>query len=520
MLGLVMTQPAMASKQQIAILEDDGHLFSAPETTFDTLHSLGVGLVRVAVIWGRVAPVSRPAGFNPGDPGDPSYNWSVYDRIVRAARARGIAVDFTLGAPAPAWTNASGSPAGSGGHNQWKPSPVQFGAFAHAAGLRYSGHYTPAGSSSPLPRVSFWTLWNEPNFGQDLGPQATNGSRVLSSPIMYRSLLDYGYSALRATGHGHDKILIGSLAARGSRARPTRSNLHGSPGNFGTTKPLQFIRALYCVDTRGRQLRGWAAAAESCPTSSSASRRFAGQHPGLFHASGFALHPYPVNQDPTRLYSRDRDYAELPDLPHVENVLDGALHAYGSHTRYPIYITEYGYITNPPNRSNHYPSPTTAAVWINWGEYLMWLNPRVASTMQYLLEDPNPRVGVPEFGGFADGLEFFGGAHKPGMYDSYRMPLFLPATRVRRRHSLEVWGCVRPAPYERHDTHATQHVAIQFRRGSRGSFRTIKTLAITDAHGYFDVKVTLPASGAVRLAWSSQTAASTFFSRIQKVTVR
>jgi hypothetical protein len=520
LLVLGAAQPALASKQQVAFFEDDGHLLAQPDQMSSTLRSLGVGVVRVTLIWARVAPATQPAGFSPSNPGDPNYNFSAYDAVVRAAKAHGLAIDFTISSPAPVWTNAPGSPAGSNGRGQWKPSPLQYGAFVRAVGARYSGHYTPAGQSSPLPRVSFWALWNEPNFGQDLGPQATNGSRVLSSPVMYRSLLDSGYSALRATGHGRDKILIGSLAARGSRSRPTRGNPDGSPGNFGTTKPLQFIRALYCIDSRGRQLRGSAAAAESCPTSASASRRFGPRHPGLFHASGFAVHPYPVNQDPTKLYSRDRDYAELPDLPRVQSVLDGAQRAYHSRTRFPIYITEFGYITNPPNHSNHYPSPATAAVWINWAEYLMWLNPRVASTMQYLLEDPNPRVGVPEFGGFADGLEFFGGAHKPVMYDAYRMPLFLPSTRARRKHSLEVWGCVRPAAYEKHDTHATQHVAIQFQRGSRGSFKTVKTLSITDGHGYFDVKFAFPASGSVRLAWASRTVGATFFSRVQKVTVR
>ena len=39
--------------------EDDGPLLSSqPEPTLDTLRSLGVGLVRVAVIWGAIAPPS------------------------------------------------------------------------------------------------------------------------------------------------------------------------------------------------------------------------------------------------------------------------------------------------------------------------------------------------------------------------------------------------------------------------------------------------------------------------------
>ena len=132
----------------------------------------------------------------------------------------------------------------------------------------------------------------------------------------------------------------------------------------------------------------------------------------------------------------------------------------------------------------------------------MWRNPRVATSMQFLLEDPNPRVNVPEFGGFADGLEYFGGKHKPA-YNAYRMPLYLPSTQAARGRSLEVWGAIRPAHFAHLDTHTAQQAQIQFQRGSRGAFETIKTVTITNPRGYFDVKVTFPASGSVRLAWTA-----------------
>jgi hypothetical protein len=517
--ALLPAVPALASGQQLSVFEDDGQLQSNPEVTLATLRSLGVGVIRVSVPWGRVAPASRPASFQPSDPGDPHYNWAIFDRIDRAAQANGITADFTLDTPAPAWSLARGVPPGSGSHGQWKPNATEFGAFVRAVGARYSGHFTPAGDSSPLPRISFWAIWNEPNFGQDLGPQATKGSSVLYAPVMYRTLLDDAWSSLRVTGHSLDTIVIGSLAARGTRSRPSKGIPDGRPGNFGTTKPLQFVRALYCVDSRNRPLTGSAAAAESCPTTASASKQFRAAHPALFSATGFAVHPYPVNRPPTQLDSRDPDYAQLPDLPHVTGVLDAVQRTYRSHTRYPIYITEFGYITSPPNRSNDYPSPATAAYWINWSEYLMWRNPRVATSMQFLLEDPNPRVSVPEFGGFADGLEFYGGKPKPA-YNAYRMPLYLPSTRTRRGRNLEVWGAIRPAHFAQLDTHASQRVQIQFQRGSRGTFTTIKTVTITNARGYFDVKVTFAASGAVRLGWSSPAQTSTLYSRTEKVTVR
>ena len=55
-------------------------------------------------------------------------------------------------------------------------------------------------------------------------------------------------------------------------------------------KPLVFMRALYCVDSRYRQLRGYAAAVRGCPTTAAGSRRFRAQNPGLFSQSGIALH--------------------------------------------------------------------------------------------------------------------------------------------------------------------------------------------------------------------------------------
>ena len=522
--SLLPAVPALASGQQLSVFEDDGHLQGNPEATLALLRSLGVGVIRVAVPWAEIAPAKLPAHFQPSNPGDPNYNWAIFDRIDRAAQANGITADFTLNPPAPAWSLAGGVPRGGGRHGQWKPSASEFGAFVRAVGARYSGNYTAPGDSSPLPKISFWAIWNEPNFGQDLGPQATKGSSVLFAPIMYRSLLDNAWSSLKATGHSRDTILIGNLAARGTRSRATRSLRDGRPGNFGATKPLQFVRALYCVDTRNRPLKGSAASAESCPTNASASRRFRAAHPALFGATGFAVHPYPVNLPPNQLDSRDPDYAELGDLPHVTSVLDAVQRTYGSHKRYPIYITEFGYITNPPNHSNHYPSPATAAYWINWAEYLMWRNARVATSMQFLLEDPNPRVNVPEFGGFADGLEYFGGKHKPA-YNAYRMPLYLPSTQAARGRSLEVWGAIRPAHFAQLDTHTAQQAQIQFQRGSRGAFETIKTVTITNPRGYFDVKVTFPASGSVRLAWTgpvdtTPSDTTPLNSRTQKITVR
>jgi hypothetical protein len=355
--------------------------------------------------------------------------------------------------------------------------------------------------------VNFWEIWNEPNFGADLAPQAIRGSTVPTAAPMYRSLVGVGWSGLQSTGHGRDTILIGNLDARGQSAGGGPGLPQGLPGNFAATKPLQFIRTLYCVNSSYKELRGGAAAAVGCPTNAAGSRRFRAANPALFGASGFATHPYPVNLPPTKASSTDPDYTEFSELSHLGSVLDRIQRIYGSRTRFRIYNNEYGYITNPPNHSltplnpnGQFVSPATAAYYINWAEYLSYRNPRIASTMQYLLYDPNP-LKAPEYGGFASGLIFFSGLRKPG-YDAYRLPLFLPATSTRRGRALEVWGCVRPAQYARLDSGTPQQVQIQFQRGSRGAFTTLRTVTINSSRGYLDLRMAFPASGSVRLAWT------------------
>jgi hypothetical protein len=504
---------AYANTGQIEMFQDDSRLVADPAATLQQLRALGVGVIRVSLHWDSVAPVHRPSTFDGTDPA--SYpGWGVYDEIVQDARADGIVVDFSLGGPAPQWAIGSGAPASGGFVGVWKPSAPAFKQFVQAAGARYSGTYDPAlGSSVPadpndLPRVSFWEIWNEPNFGGDLAPQATKGSTVPMAAAMYRSLLDAGWSGLESTGHGRDTIVIGNLDARGQAARPGPGAPQGLPGNFGATKPLQFVRSLYCVDANYKQLRRGAAATAGCPTNAAGSHRFRAAHPALFRATGFATHPYPVNRPPTEANSADPDYTEFSNLPRFASALDRIQRIYGSGTHFRIYNNEYGYITNPPNHSltplnphGQFVSPSTAAFYINWAEYLSWRNPRIASTMQYLLYDPNPRQ-APEFGGFASGLIFYSGARKPA-YDAYRLPLFLPTTAARSsRQSLEVWGCLRPAHYALLDTGRPQQVQIQYQRGSHGPFTTSRTVTVNSSRGYFDVHMAFPASGSVRLAWT------------------
>ena len=155
---------------------------------------------------------------------------------------------------APRWARGPGRPAGNSNPN-WEPSAAAFGQFVRAIATRYSGSYDPAlgrtvpGGAGDLPRVGFWSIWNEPNYGPSLAPQGVPGNLgVENSPRMYRQMLDAAWAALSATGHGPatDTILIGELAPRGANQW----------GVFSGMKPLVFLRALYCVSSAYRSLRG------------------------------------------------------------------------------------------------------------------------------------------------------------------------------------------------------------------------------------------------------------------------
>lgn len=491
---------AAASHDQLVMIQDGSDL-SNPSAALQEFRQLGANAVRVVVPWFEIAPSSssaRKPSFDATDPDAyPAANWLPFDNIVRTAAADGITVDLTLSGGAPRWAEAKPPKAQTANplFFAWKPNAAAYGQWVKAMGVRYSGHFTPEGETSPLPAVRFWALFNEPNFGEDLGPQGINDSKILSAPTYYRGLVNQGYNALKAAGHARDTILIGELAAEGFEPGPFPKSTGGLPGNFGQTRPLLFLRQLYCVDNNFRPLRGTAAKSVGCPTTSSASRRFRGQNPGLFNVSGLSIHPYGSNNSPVSQAGNKVDFGWLQDFPQIEATIDHVNRVYGSHKRFPIYNTEYGYITNPPQNHHKppYHSPATAAYYINWAEYLSWKQSRVMTYMQYLLADPPPTSGP--YIGFASGLEFPNGTHKPG-YDAFRLPVFMPKTSFSRGTNAEIWGSARPAPFMTKDGAGPQTVAIQL------NGQTIKTPNVTAAGGYFDLRIRFPKSGTVRLAYT------------------
>jgi hypothetical protein len=479
---------ANASSTQEASFQDNRLLLLDPahlDQTLQTLRLLGVDRLRISVVWDRVAPDpnsrKEPRRFDATNPADyPAANWVPYDTIVTEAAKYGMGVNFDLVGGAPLW--AVGRAPAAMAH-VWYPSASTFGAFVAAVGTRYSGRYTPPGASNRLLRVAYWSIWNEPNVGtSSLSPQTVNGVEV--APRLYRSLANAAYGALLHSGHrpGHDTILVGELASTG----------HADPGSTLGMQPLRFLRALYCVDSSYRQLRGRAAAQRGCPTTAAASRRFRRANPALFDATGWSHHPYHLTMAPdVPSPPADADWVTFADLPKLERALDRIQNVYGSHTRFPIYLTEYGFETNPP-RPDFATTPALQAAYINEAEYMVWRDPRVQTLTHYLLQDALPVSGS-SISSFASGLIFADGTKKPS-FDAYRLPLWMPRVSTSSGDSLEVWGCVRPA--KRYPHAEVGPVDIQLDR------RTVRSVTVTNPKGYFDVHVAFAHAGTVRLAWS------------------
>lgn len=493
---------ARADRTQESILQDDEHLiYSSPSAVGDTLavlKSLGVQLVRVTVKWSVLAPDptsrTRPS-FNAVDPAAyPAGAWTRYDNLVNLAGHYGIGVQFTITAPGPLWAMHRHSPTRRAA-DHFIPSASEFAQFVYAVGLRYDGSY------DGLPRVSVWSIWNEPNQGGWLAPQwqTLRGHHITASPGLYRQYLDAGYLALYDTGHvvGKDTILVGELAPEGS----------GVHSFYQPMKPMVFLRALYCVDDSYRRLRGATATAVGCPAHGSA-RAFVAANPALFDATGFAHHPYDFFHPPAA-GSPDPNFVPLANLHRLEHGLNRIFRVYRVRRRIPIYLTEMGYETDPPDPFQLV-TPAQQAVYLNQADYMAWRDPRVRSVAQFLLFDSGPDARYPSFSFsywdlFQTGLLFFDGKPKPAFY-TYRMPIWLPVARVRRGQRVLVWGQLRPAAAA-----GPQHADIQWRPPG-GQFRTIAGATTDNPGGYFTARVPVPRTGTIRIAWSSGSG-TMFFSR-------
>ena len=500
-LVLVPASEAAASHTQVSILQDDLHLVytSPPQATqtLQTLASLGVDWVKVSMIWGIVAPdagsAHRPA-FNATDPA--AYSpavWDRYDLIVRTAQSLGLKVYFQFAPPTPRWAFDRRFPARIGRRLGHAPAPSELEQFVTAVGRRYSGTY------AGLPRVGVWGIWNEPNYPAWLQPTRRSlghGRVEKTQPSLYRGIVNATWGGLQASGHGGDTILLGETA---------------NPGN---ETPLEFIRDVYCVSASGRQLSGASAVRVGCPSSRTPRARFVADNPGLFAASGWAHHPYGFDVAPNRRYHVS-SFVTLENIGALHRTLNRILGSYRARPRggIPVYVSEWGYRTNPPNPF-YKTTLGEQQAWLDQGDYMMWRHSYVQSIAQFLLFDGPPLTRYPtgsrkRYFNFDTGLEFSGGGQKPS-FASYRLPVWLPSQRHGRH--VTVWGQLRTANHA-----ALQSAAIEFRRSAHAGWSTIAHVQTTNPEGFFLTHTAIGAAGFLRVGATDARSGATDYSRTVRI---
>jgi hypothetical protein len=359
--ALVVAPEAGASRFiQNGIYDDAQILYGDPDKVFPTLRSLNTQIIRVTLFWGGPSGVASTRPAKPTNPADPAYNWATYDRTVQYAAAYGMKVMFTV-LSTPAWANGGAAP------NVAPRNANDLKLFVRAAARRYDGTYvTPDGRA--LPAARYWVAWNEPSNPLFLTPQWKQvGSRwVVQSARDYARICNAVVAGVRAIKKNRGKVACGVTAPRGNNnpnsARPSVS-------------PLVFLAAMKAAGAKG------------------------------FDA--YAHHPYygapsetPSTPPPPGARGQAATAVTLGNLP----VLERAVRAAYGNVR--IWLTEYGYQTNPPDPTFGV-SYAKQAAYLKQAYAIVKADPRIDFFLWFLVQDE------PVIEGWQSGLKTANGLNKP-----------------------------------------------------------------------------------------------------------
>jgi hypothetical protein len=420
----------------------------------------GVQDVRIFAKWDDFAPKpddpKMPAGFIGDDPA--AYDLSALDRRIDAVVKHGLNVTLVITGPGPVW----GSTEPARLNRAWKPSPKLFGDFASAI-AKHVGE-----------RVNRYIVWNEPNQKSWLQPQnsciVSKAGTNLCDPVaphLYRDLARAGYSAINAADP-KARVAVGATSSRGDRF---------TSGVNSTTQPLRFLRAMACVSASYKPIR-------------------TGDCKGSKPVTGDALayHPHSLTLSPGE-HDPDKNNARIGDLDRLTGVLD-KLTAKGrlkvAHAkRLPLWLDEYGYETNPPDKKGGgLVSPKTAAAWVQWAGSIAARNPRVETLTQYEWFDEPTGEDDQQFNKWQSGLYTVTAKPKP-LAAVFAHPIFGWRTATRGY----VWGQVRPGE-------GATKVRLQRRTGK--AYKPYKTVK-TDRYGIFQVRVPASATHRYRFVYADPT---------------
>jgi hypothetical protein len=495
---------AQASPDQASLMMDDDQLLYRDNVTqtrtLVTMRSMGVEAVRATMLWRIVAEgadltnreIERIKGdknrdkaraqrarFKPADPRTyPTRNWDRYDNLVKEAAKLGMKVFFTITGPGPSYAHKIAPAAQRRNAGTYRPYPSRFRSFVEAIGKRYSGTYRDENAiRKVLPRVSIWSLWNEPNQAGWLSPQweKVDGQVVPVAPMLYRELHQAGVQGLERSGHGNDAIFLGETAPLGSDGTGPTNGL----------RPVPFLREMLCLKPDGTPYVAEDAARRRC-------QDFL-KNPTL-KATSFAHHPYTKKTAPT-VAPKNPDDITIANIGTLGPLLDtlsaqsGAKIASGL----PIFLTEFGYESEPDPRNGI--SLLRQAEFNQLAEFLAFNDPRVAATTQFLLKDAAPlkrspitgrkyKVGSREYWfTYQSGLYNTRNRAKPAAY-AYSFPLVVyPAGEG----VVGFWGQARFRPNGSEDT-----IVFLWRPDPKSPWQQVGDGLATSPRGFFSGSVPIP----------------------------
>ena len=349
----------------VGLLDETSALYGNPDRTYPMLQRLRVQVVRMDLYWGGNRGTARKIGVakrrpaSPRNPDDPAYNWEIYERAAHYAAQYKVRLLFTIYGT-PGWAN------GGKGPNVAPRNARDLQNFAFAAARHFSGR-AMGEDGRRVPAVKLWTAWNEPNQPFQLTPQykRVRGRWVIQSAKDYARICNAIYNGIKSTLIGGEKVACGVTSPGGGNnprgARPTVS-------------PLAFLRAA--------------------------------KKAGMRRFDAYAHHAYPRKPSESPATKPPKNAVTLANIGQLQKEVK---RLYGTK---PIWITEYGYQTRPPDRTFGV-SWTTQAKYLRQAYAMARKNPGIQMMLWFLLRDE------PVLAGWQSGLLTSSGRVKPA-FNAFR----------------------------------------------------------------------------------------------------
>jgi hypothetical protein len=274
-------------------------------------------------------------------------------------------------------------------------------------------------AAAKYPWVRRWLIWNEPNQVRWLRP---------TTPRVYTTrLLNPAYAAI----HG----LIPGAQVGGGGTAPR--------GSTGGVSPTAWILGMHAAHAR---------------------------------LDAYAHNPYPLDPKRETPFTGGCGHCTTITMATISRLVRLVEGNFGSAR---IWLTEWGYQTNPPDPILGV-APALQARYLSEGAYRAWRTPRVDMLIQFLYQDE------PEIARFQSGLVTVGGIEKPAFH-AYELPL---AEIARSGARVSLWGQLRAAP---------PATAARLQRLVGDAWRTVATLHGSRRAGYVRWTGALPRGAIVRL---------------------